>query len=230
VGAGLLFLAPLLPVLGLQPFMMQFTSTVADHYLYLPMFGVALAAAFWLSHRPKPRWYAAAVILLMALAVRSALQTRYWKDDETLNRHTLAINPNSFTAHINLATDLQKKGDFQGDLRECEAAVRCDPNFPLARSNYAIMLATFNHLDEAIDQCLALQRLVDKVSAEDRNRFGSGIDLVGRKLMWHHEPAKAIAMLHIARQVDPLNIDVVIDLQKAQEQLATTRPTNHRDD
>ena len=32
-------------MLGLRPFLMQYTSTVADHYLYLPMLGVALALA-----------------------------------------------------------------------------------------------------------------------------------------------------------------------------------------
>jgi hypothetical protein len=224
VAAGLLFLAPLLPVLGLQPFMMQFTSTVADHYLYLPMFGVALAFSFWLSHHTRPHWYAVALILLTALAIRSALQTHFWKDDETLNRHTLAVNPNSFTAHINLATDLQKKGDFQADLRECELAVRSNPDFPLARSNYAIMLATLDHLDEAIDQCVALQGLMAQVPPESRSQFGSGIDLVGRKLMWHHEPAKAIAMLQLALQIDPLNVDAAIDLKKAQAALVTTQP------
>jgi hypothetical protein len=225
MAAGLLFLAPLLPVLGLQPFMMQFTSTVADHYLYLPMFGVALAAAYWMSHHAKAYWYTVAATLLMALAIRSALQTRFWKGDETLNRHTLAVNPNSFTAHINLASDLKAKGDFQADLRECEAAVRCNPDFPLARANYAIMLATLDHLDEAIVQCVALQRLSGNLSAENRNQFGSGIDLVGRKLIWHQEPAKAIAMLQLAIQIDPQNPDAALDLKKAQLQLATTPPT-----
>ncbi len=43
VGA-LMAVIPLLPVLGLVKFDFQFYSTVADHYLYLPMLGVALAA------------------------------------------------------------------------------------------------------------------------------------------------------------------------------------------
>src|SRR6266568_266030 len=43
VAAGLIFLGGLLLVLGLVPFLMQYYSTVTDHYLYLPMLGVALA-------------------------------------------------------------------------------------------------------------------------------------------------------------------------------------------
>ena len=44
-----IFLIALLPMLGLVTFHFQYYSTVADHYLYLPMLGVALALA-WKSH------------------------------------------------------------------------------------------------------------------------------------------------------------------------------------
>ena len=53
--AGLLFLLPLAPVSGLVPFDMQFYSTVADHYLYLPMLGVAVGVAMVLSR--EARWH-----------------------------------------------------------------------------------------------------------------------------------------------------------------------------
>src|SRR5207248_102963 len=43
--AALLVLAGLGPTLGLVNFDFQYFSTVADHYLYLPMFGVALGLA-----------------------------------------------------------------------------------------------------------------------------------------------------------------------------------------
>ena len=43
IAAGaVVFLAVLMPVLGFTPFMFQYTSTVADHYVYLAMFGPAL--------------------------------------------------------------------------------------------------------------------------------------------------------------------------------------------
>src|SRR6185503_8477449 len=134
-----------------------YTSTVADHYLYLPMLGLALAAATFLAHRSSPRWNTAFACALLAMATHSSRQTRYWTNDETLNRHTLAVTPNSFTAHVNLAHDLELKGDFQGELREDAAAVAANPAFPLARGNYAVMLATLGDVDEAAAQADVLR-------------------------------------------------------------------------
>ena len=91
VGAALLFVAALLPVLGLARFNYQSHSTVADRYMHLPMFAVALAAAWalarpWLSSHPRRVRVAAWAcgVVLLALAVRTWFQTHRWKDTDTL--------------------------------------------------------------------------------------------------------------------------------------------------
>src|SRR5213076_192323 len=72
--AGLVFLVGLLPVLGLVPFLMQYYSTVTDHYLYLPMLGVALAVA-WAMSRYERRWLrVAAAVVLAIFAVLSFIE------------------------------------------------------------------------------------------------------------------------------------------------------------
>lgn len=220
VGGALLFAIPVLPVLGFQPFMMQYISTVADHYLYLPMFGISMGVAYWLSGQTTQKWYAIATLLLVALGVRSALQARFWKDDESLNRHTLAVNPDSFTGHINLSADLKQRGDFTGALAESAAAVRCNPDFVMARSNYLIMLATLNHFDEAMQQSLALAKLMDQVPPENRGHFVCGMELLGRKLIWDHQPERAMDVLNLALRIDPGNKDAAYDLKQAESALA----------
>jgi tetratricopeptide (TPR) repeat protein len=107
VAAALVFVIALAPVLGLVPFQFQAYSNVADHYLYLSMFGVALAAAWLMRSIPPQRRRAVLVVagaILLALSVRSALQVGVWRDDQTLETHILSVNPNSFSAYANLAS------------------------------------------------------------------------------------------------------------------------------
>jgi hypothetical protein len=94
----------LLPLLGLVPFDFQVYSTTADHYLYIPMAGVALAAAWAVS---RIRWRGALPMCascLTLLAFLSAGQTAVWHDTQSLFEHTLAVNPDSYAAYSNLAT------------------------------------------------------------------------------------------------------------------------------
>jgi hypothetical protein len=105
VAAGaVIFAVALLPVLGLAAFDFQFFSTVADHYLYFAMLGLAAAAAFALAalSRRLPAAISAtralAAIILVALGVRSWFQAHYWHDTRSLFDHTLTVNPSSMAA------------------------------------------------------------------------------------------------------------------------------------
>jgi tetratricopeptide (TPR) repeat protein len=91
-----------MPTLGWLPFEFQTYSTVADHYLYLALFGVALAVAAVLARAPKRLTVTAAVGLAIVLGVKSFVQTWTWKDDSTFFGHTLAVNPHSLAALVNL--------------------------------------------------------------------------------------------------------------------------------
>ena len=62
-----IFVAGLIPVLGFVGFSFQYYSTVADRYLYLSMFGIALIAAWTLDHLSR-RWCIMAAMVLVVLA------------------------------------------------------------------------------------------------------------------------------------------------------------------
>jgi tetratricopeptide (TPR) repeat protein len=91
------FVAGLLPSIGIVPFDFQHYSTVADRYMYLAMLGPAMAVAFLVA---RFRRLAAGVAMAVVgiLATLSVIQLSYWHDDWHLMAHTLEVNPQSVSA------------------------------------------------------------------------------------------------------------------------------------
>lgn len=112
-----LFVAALLPVLGLVPLLYQRLSIVADRYVYLAMLGPSVVLAFALarvqSSRSRPlavTAWAACVIALGLLAAMGARQAAYWQNTRTLFMRVLEIDPNNDVAYCDLATDALASG------------------------------------------------------------------------------------------------------------------------
>jgi tetratricopeptide (TPR) repeat protein len=140
LAAMLIFVAGVAPVLGFTPFMFQYMSTVADHYLYLAMLGPALLLT-WALVRYRQRAFAAAcAVALLALAARSNAQLAIWHDDKALWAHTMQACPDSFTAPTNLAADLGREGQILGaaatDARERGDTAQAAHLTAAARHNY----------------------------------------------------------------------------------------------
>jgi tetratricopeptide (TPR) repeat protein len=95
--------------LGLIPYDYQVYSTVADRYAYLSMLGPALALAYFVRGRGS-RAFAAAVGVLAACAVLTAVQCTRWADNATLFNYTLRHNPRSLVAYRSLAFDANAHG------------------------------------------------------------------------------------------------------------------------
>jgi protein O-mannosyl-transferase len=113
--SGLLFLLPLIPVLGFTPFMFQEVSTTADHYLYLAMLGPALFVA-WLMDRYRGRIpIAIAATALLLLTLRTITLEPVWQNTRTLFEHALEVNPNSFVACDMLGFDHAREGRLLRD-------------------------------------------------------------------------------------------------------------------
>lgn len=137
VGATL-FVLGVLPVLGLVPFDFQMYSTVGDHYLYPSMLGAALATAavpVW-DRRPAAR-AAAALAVIVALAVLAQRQAWTWRTMESMNRHTLAVNPGSWASHNNLAVALLESDRPDEAAAAAERAIALRPGDPYVRRTMA---------------------------------------------------------------------------------------------
>jgi len=145
------FVAGVLPVLGLVPFEFQTFSTVADRYLYLSMLGPAIFAAFVLRGRKRKSVYLAALVLLAAAAFQSTRQLGVWRTTETLLSHTLLVNPHSGLAHSNLGEVLMNAGQAEEAIEHFREAVAQDPTSAQTRSNLGSALGQAGHLDEAVE-------------------------------------------------------------------------------
>ena len=139
--AGNIFLAGLLPVLGLVTFDFQYYSTTADHYLYVSMLGPALAGAWAITRFNRTILLVAASILLALFGVRNGLQSRTWTDNLALFSHTIDVNPDSFMAWHNLGHTYLTMN--RPDLAEpaLRKAVALKPDFVDAHMNLANALA-----------------------------------------------------------------------------------------
>jgi hypothetical protein len=217
--ASVVFIAPLLPMLGFKPFLMQYTSTVADHYLYLAMLGPAVAATAILT-RNRQRYVAIACTLLFAaFLIRSARQVTFWKDDETLCRHTLFVNPDSFTAHINLGEDLKKRGEWSAARDQFFAAVTENPQFPMAHRNLALAEINLKNWDSMEQHGNALMALERPLPPAVQRQFAADYALIGKQFIYRSEPQRAIPFLQEALRLKPDLAEVRDDLGHARQML-----------
>ncbi len=147
---ALLFVIALGPMLGLVTFHFQYYSTVSDHYLYLPMLGIALIVG-WIVRRFPHRATAGVVgVLLLVFTVKSALQTRVWSDDLTLFTHATAVSPESLLAHNNLGMTYFHAGDLDRAEAAMRKAIAIRPDREQARNNLERILSMKRRLEERI--------------------------------------------------------------------------------
>jgi tetratricopeptide (TPR) repeat protein len=142
----------LLPVLGLIPMAYLRISWVADHFVYLPMLGLAglaAAGAGALADRliRVRRGLVAplvgfAAVVLCALGVASHRYAAYFRDSEALWTYELQKNSQAWMGHYSLAYFYAVEPGRQADaIAHYEAALHLRPDFAEAHNNLAILLA-----------------------------------------------------------------------------------------
>lgn len=155
--AVLFFGGTLVPALGFfNVYPMRF-SFVADHFQYLASIGlivlvVAAALEFMSRVGPKGRSsaVAAAAGVLLVLGVLTSLQTRMYRDIETLWSETIARNPGAWLAHNNLAPLLVLQGKLDEAIACSTEALRLRPDYIEACNNRGIAYGRKGEHDLAI--------------------------------------------------------------------------------
>jgi hypothetical protein len=133
IAAWVVFLAGPAANLGLLPFDFQIVSTVADHYVYLGLLGVALALAWLVTELPKTvRVVAPLVIVLAAI---SFIQAGHWRDSYALWRHAIDVNPRSGLAYGNLGAAYLADNKPADALPPLVRAAEFDANDPFPQLN-----------------------------------------------------------------------------------------------
>lgn len=202
------FCLSLTPVLGLVPFSFQDTSTVADHYLHVPMFGASIAVVGLLIRtRATVRSLRVAGAILAVLAGLSFYQARIWRSTATLFSHTFAINPRSYVGHYSIAAELFEAGRTDEGIEQTRECLAINPNYLSAEVALGIGWIRKGKLQNAIDYYGSV--LAKNPStlgkrapfiASIHNNLGMVLHRVGRKAEGTQQFVKAV-------EVDPRSVD-----------------------
>ena len=155
--AGTLFFAVTLsPVLGFVDYTYMRYSFVADRFQYLAGIGVmvvVIGPTVYGVCRLSDRWQkgslGVAAIALVVLGMLTWRQASIYRDEETLNRHIIALNPQARNAHRHLGNALFKQGRYAEALAAYRVAVARRPNYAKAHSNLGGVLNKLGRFEEA---------------------------------------------------------------------------------
>lgn len=145
-----IFIAGLLPVLGLIPFAYQFVSNVADRYVYLSLLAPALALAWLVRGVSSPAPRIVVMVLLMVCASLSFFQTANWASNQSLYQHCLAVNPRAFIALSNLGHLAFQSGKYDTALHYFEKSLAVIPDDAGTHQNLGATLMKLGKETEAI--------------------------------------------------------------------------------
>ena len=156
------YLGMLVPVIGVVQVGEQ---GHADRYTYLPQIGLFLLVVWTVADisgfsRLTRRFVAAAAVaIIIGLGWCALLQTRYWRNSETLWTHTLAVTSNNDVAHNNLGFLCVHRGELDKAISHFEAALKIRSNkvqthynlgSAFVATNLGNALARKGQFDEAI--------------------------------------------------------------------------------
>ena len=195
-----LFVAAILPVLGLVPFSYQTYSTVADRYVYLAMLGPAIALSFWLSRR-NGAGLALVGLLLTCCGVMSLVQATYWKDSKTLFERGAAVTEDNHVAYGGLGGVAAQAHDYDLAIQYFRKAIAVTPSWASAgvraidHANLGAVLFERKQYDEALKETDTALAIDSQFALAHKNR-GLILRATGK-----HEQARAA--FNRAIQCDP---------------------------
>lgn len=218
---AILALLGVAPILGIVPFTFQAYSTVADHYLYPSMIGIALVVAAVVARFGHPLLRASSLCIVLALAVRSFVAAGYWRDSASLFAHALDVNRHSFLALTGLGNDDLRRGRRDEARRHFGQAIDVNPNYAFAHLGLAELLLRNGDASGA----LAEYREVFRIHASQRNydpRLASdSLVAVAARMFQRGHVSEAVEALEDATRGDPTNA-------RAAQALESTRNSRAR--
>jgi protein O-mannosyl-transferase len=159
LAAALLFAGTLFPALGFVNLFPFLYSYVADHFQYLAMATIAVAASagasvvvrLWGPGAAAPGRLAS-VALLGALATLTWRQCAMYSNSESIWRATLLRNPDCWMAYNNLAVDLLGEGKVDEAVVAVEAGLRLEPENAAAHATLGEAYSRQGRADQAASE------------------------------------------------------------------------------
>lgn len=147
---GVWFFLALLPVSQIVPH----HEMMAEHFLYVPIVGFAVAVAGLLDPylsdaRCVRTLYPVCLMVLVLLSVRTVWRNADWRDQLTLWRKTVEVAPESARARNNLAGAYLQLRQLTAAEEQLATALRIRPDFAPARANLGKLYLDRGDLDSA---------------------------------------------------------------------------------
>lgn len=142
------YLITLVPVIGVLQVGGQ---AIADRYTYMPLLGLFVVVVWLIGDAVgdrKPAAVAGAAVLLV-LALVAHRQASYWRDNETVWRHDIAVTRRNAIAYHNLSIVLGEQKRISEAIECAIKAVRINPHQIEACCNAGYWLTEQGKLDEA---------------------------------------------------------------------------------
>ncbi len=210
LAAALLYGGTLIPVLGfvnVYPFVFSY---VADHFQYHASLGMiaflVAVGARWFPRLGWPRWSGPAVAagVLLLLGSLTWLQAGTYRDVFSLYEATLARNPDSWVAHLNLGTALDDAGQPDKGLPHLRRALALKPDHPETLNSLGSVLNQLGQAGEArslVEQAIRIQP-----------RFAAAHNTHGIALMALGRETEGIAAFSKAVEIEPALPGVQVNL------------------
>ena len=150
------FAVTLSPVLGFVDHVYMQYAFVADRFQYLAGIGVMAvvigAAAYGVRCLPD-LWQKGALgvvgMVLVVLGMLTWRQASIYRDNETLNRHIIVLNPQAWHAHLHLGNALHNQGRYEEAVAAYRVAAEQRPDNDLAYANLGLVLNELGRYEEA---------------------------------------------------------------------------------
>jgi tetratricopeptide (TPR) repeat protein len=150
------FLGMLVPAIGI--IQISYYSH-ADRYTYLPEIGLCLGLVWmmadWAASRRLPAMAvgAGAALVLVALMACAWKQTSFWRNSETLWRHTFDCGAETDVAHYDLGDVYLEQGRLDDAIAEYQKALNIHPDCVQAHVDLAVAYRQQGKLDDSIAEC-----------------------------------------------------------------------------
>ena len=156
LAGALFFVVTLSPVLGFVDYGYMEYAFVADRFQYLAGIGiiaVVIGSAAYSVRGLSGLWQkgalSVAAVALVVLGVLTWRQASVYRNNETLNRHIIALNPQARGAHLNLGDALYKQDRYEEALEATRVAVEQRPNHFKTHANLGLVLGKLGRFEEA---------------------------------------------------------------------------------
>ncbi|MFN0006555.1 MAG: tetratricopeptide repeat protein [Planctomycetota bacterium] len=204
------WLGMLVPVIGIVQVGRQ---SLADRYMYLPLVGLAVLAAWGTDSLFRGRGRAVRVALAIAVVgawtFLTRAQSEVWKDDFSLFGHAVAVTEENAVAHDLLGTALADQGRLDEALSEYRQAILLAPRNANYHTNMGIVLAMQGRLEEALESYRAALSfepnlgnayLNQGVALANLGRLDEAIESVSQGVRLRPDRADAVVMLEQMRE------------------------------